>query len=383
MSPTNNWQLPPWKTLVVISLVLVLLLGSAIAATRPEKKHEQQQGSFSMVLAIWILVFAAALSAGYAVGKARSIDFKDPRCEGYVLKYVADKVTESIVWESKHGPNGDLTELSAVWSCRFTCGFHAHLYDSKTRIHHVEAAGPSDVDYSNPPRNGLSLGQVMSALTGAAPVVGALGMVGSPTVALAEASTTNALPHYATLIDNASGGNKLRLIVYGLVGLASGFYIGYKWGYRDQPKLGTESLRKLLDDDLFWQGVANFHKSANRKWTFETRGNTVLARRADEPCFANVRRSGTPAATASVRLPNAPGLISPGVVERALSGGVLGGKLYSSLVQGLVTGYSYEAAAPPDQLIADLRSAGETQFGRRLTEQAGRPLGSWCAGFPF
>ena len=363
--------------------VLLLLLSSSVIASATDKtgKADPAPRTFSHALAIWIGVFVASLAAGGALGKIRSIDFKGSKGEAHVQKYVSSKVTESIVWESEHNDSGELTELTGVWSCRFVCGIRAYVYDSKTHKHHVEPPGAKEVDYSHPPRNGLNLGEVMSGLAVTAGVVKA---IGSPAV-VGEVTKASALPNYATLIHDATGSDKVKLIIFGLGALLTGFIIGYLLVYREQPEMGSGVPKDLLKEDVFWQGVAQLRKACTHSWKFETRNRTVLVRRDQESIFVNVRRSvpaPAPAANPKTSLSWLnPELMTPAIVARAVAGTPAAGTLFSSLM-GQTPGLAYELIAPPDELITALTSAGEAQLAQRLSQQAGLHLGPWTKGFP-
>jgi hypothetical protein len=346
-------------------VVLALLAGSLVMAAVPAKKQAAEKVNPLVVAGVWAAVLAAAFGAGCAVGKMRSIDFDDSRSDPVCAKYVADKTAPEITdWVRKRGADGALIALTPVWTYRFTCGIKTLVYDSATREVRAEAVRPGDLDYSHPPRNGLSVGQAMGGL---ATFSGSAVALGGATGAFAATTTATAVPNYATLIGGAAGGDRIKLIVGGILGLVSGFVFGYKWVYRDQPDLGNARLAGLLEKPVFWEAVANLRPP--RTWVFETRGETVLVKRDSQPMWANVCRQISPAPNV---LSGLPGLIKPpgplGTLQPGFVGSLLG---------------EYIAAAPPAAVIDDLRKAGEHALASRLTAQQGRHLGGWSLGFPI
>ncbi len=360
-------------------LAVVLLTASPLWALAPAAApatNQQQQGSFWIVLAVWMMVFLVAMLAGYAVGKARSVDFTNPKSDRLFQQYVAAKVTESFAAEPRRGPAGELVELTPVWTFRFASGIYAHVYDTGTGKHHLEASKQAEVDFSDPPRNGLSFGQVMTAVASLPPIMALLGppvsAMAVPVSGFAATTTANALPNYASLVSNANGSSKIRLIFFGLVGLASGVYLGYRLGYRNQPKLGAERLDRLLNDDLFWHGVATIRNAESRTWTFESRGAVILVKRSGDADFANVSPFGSTIAA----VPKTPGL-TPGAMG-FLGVGPVGGLLTGNrfLAGSLLTsGFQTRlATAPPADLIALLQRIGELHLAQQLTGQVGKPV---------
>jgi hypothetical protein len=221
----------------------------------------------------------------------------------------------------------------------------------------------------------------MSAFAVAVPAVG---VFGAPTTALAATNlaattATNALPNYATLIDNATGSTKLKLVIFGLLGLASGFYLGYKWGYRDQPKLNSKRLDDLLNKDAFWQGVAALRKTEVQTWTFETANDTVLAKRSGDLFFANVVREGnTPWSGLGKPVVATTATNSPGLIGGIPGKGLLAGTLFGASLSGY-----WITTAPPGDLVTVLQQIGEQGLAHRLMTQAGRRLEGWRIGFPL
>jgi preprotein translocase subunit SecG len=371
-SPRNALQ----RTVLVL-LTLVLFSASAIAAAAEDQPP--QKGGFPLWLAVWLSVFVFSLALGHRWGKARSMKFDDPRYQVHFQKYINQKVSQALTWAPERNANGELAKLSAIWSCRFCSGITAYFYDSSTGKHHVEAPKPSDLDYSHPPRNGISFDQVMKAFGLATPVIATIaipvGVAAAPVQAFAAPTAANAVTNLATMIGNASGLNKLMWVVLAIFLLVSGFWLGYKWGFCDQPKI-TEQLEKLLKNDVFWQGVANLNDvdKLTQGWTFETRNQVVLVKRAGETTFANVASVDAPAMTVPGSIPAMPSL-----------GFALGSTAGNLGLSPLTTGLhllNYVTTAPPIDVVLALRQAGETSMAERLKQQEGKFLGHWSAGFP-
>lgn len=359
----------------LVLLMLGLFSASAFAAVAEEQPP--QKGGFLLVLAVWLSFFALSLTLGYTWGKARSIKFDDPSCQVHFQKYIARKISKTLTWVPERDPNGELAKLSATWSCRFCSGITAYVYDSSMGKHYVEPPKLSDLDQSNPPRNGISFPQVMKAVSIATPAIGAvvlpMGAAAVPVHAFAAPTTANAIPNLASLVGNSSGLNKIMWIGLAIFLLVSGFWLGYKWGYCDQPKI-TERLEKLLEKGVFWQGVANLHSVGNltQSWTFETRNNVVLVKRASESAFANVVSMVAP----GLPVP-APSLARPSL-KFALPGG-----LGIRPLTGNIGSRSYFTTAPPGDLMLALQMAGEKALAERLKQQVGTSLGEWSPGFPL
>jgi hypothetical protein len=143
LMPYATAQMNTLLKIVLVGLLVLLVCSQTLAAT-PEKQPEAKQVSFMLILAVWLAVFALTLSAGYAIGKARSINFEDSDSDALFQKYISGKVTMSRTWELQRDTNGALVELKSVCTWRFARGIFAHVYDSKTQTHHVESAQPNE-----------------------------------------------------------------------------------------------------------------------------------------------------------------------------------------------------------------------------------------------
>lgn len=336
-----------------VSLVLCLLPAlagpCAAQATAPEKPKDHV--SWPAITAAWVLLFAASMYAGYRLGKARSINFEDPdNGEIEFQKYVAGKVRKTVVWATRRDDHGELLELAGDSTCRFRCGSRVHVYSFNRREHSQESVTEVDVDYSKPPRNGLTIGDAMGAFPVAAGVIAfATPAVAGVAHGIPVPTVVNAAPSYANLITQASGGDKIKLILLGLLALGLGGGLGYLWGYRNQPQI-TEPLKKLLEDELFWQGVAaRVTAQPVGSWVFEKRGDWVFVRPLGETLFLNARLELVPA-------PSKVGL--PSEMPRP---------------HMPVMMMSHVPTDPPDDLIQALQQIRETALVSRLKSQVRRP----------
>ena len=127
-----------------------------------------------------------------------------------------------------------------------------------------------------------------SSLALGVPAMSSAVTLGGSTISSAAAvSASGEASSYSSLLNSSSGSSKISLIIWGIVGLVSGFAIGYEWAYRDQPDFGKGRPSDLLKDPLFWQSVDKSKEPV--RWIFETRSGAVLVKADDHGEYVNVR----------------------------------------------------------------------------------------------
>jgi hypothetical protein len=343
--------------ILLVTFFFLMACNVAGAAPQAAGQTNGQVKFWVVVFIVWLALFAIGMTVGHVIGTAWSINYQGPKSDPDWLKYVANKAVISATdWNRQRGAKGELISLTAVCSYRFTYGIHAWVYNSKIRDKpRRESAAVDEIDF-RPHRNGLTPKQLIAGLGGFG---GALGAFVVPASAYAGTTTTNAVSNYAALISNVAGGNKIGLIVLGLFGFAIGYFTGFKWGYQYQPESNGGRLESLLEEESFWQQVAELKKP--KAWTFTVRDNIILAKREGQTSYANVLRLGPTVSQ----------------ISTAITGTGLGS-------WGLLGGLGpYLAGAPPVELLDDLAEAGEQDLANRLAAQQGSNLGGWSIGFPL
>jgi len=376
---------------------------STTAAARKSSKSEPSGGpqnpqgtNVLIVVVVWLGIFAASLGAGYGVGSARSIDFENSKSDPFVVRFVRDKaIIQTAGYRAERAADGTLIALSPLCVYRFKRGFEMFVYDAGTKTVSPEAAPLEAADWTHPPRNGLTLSTTLSLLTGSASILGASSLAfaaptigsavtvaGSAITPAAALSASGPLPSYSSLLSSSSGSSKISLIIWGILGLMSGFAIGYKWAYRDQPDFGKGRPSDLLKNPLFWQSVHMSKKPA--RWIFETRSGAVLVKLDDHGEYVNVRRgSGNYYVPLSADLGSLSGSSQPAGPQSSRktfsqwsfqkAGEVRMVPLASTQsLNETVPSNPYVVVAPPPEVLEALKAVNEEALARELVEQGGQ-----------
>jgi len=211
--------------------------------------------------------FVCGLSAGYLLGRARSPKFDDPiESPVSIRQYVVNKrefepsdhdtvrsANDCIV--TRH-LDGTIASIGPTGHYSFSCGVVTYVYNPSSRQLQKRPFHPAtDADRARPPRNGFKFKETLALLVGGVEVT-----VSSPrgTVFCILASA-----------DSAKGSdNSLPMIFYACAGAVSGLVFGFWVGYVEEPKCGETLFQQLLNDVVFWEGVADAHTTA-KWWRFD------------------------------------------------------------------------------------------------------------------
>lgn len=209
---------------------------------------------------------------GYIVGRARSPKFDDPtdspalirmyvvehcRFEPSLFSASISSIDDCVVRRDRKGV------LDSIGPCGiyvFPCGIDAYTYDPKTSC--IEKA-PASLDQNSKvwrrPRRGFDFKETLAIIAGGA-----------------EGYSLKAAGNF--LLEKSTGPAKdnesLRMLLFACLGAISGFAYGFWLGYDGEPKCGDKLFQQLLNDPVFWRGVAARHRKS--LWWFFLRDGKGL-----------------------------------------------------------------------------------------------------------
>ena len=242
--------------------------GPAIKAASPsaadKKAQEDWQRTVRILEAIGFGLICGSLS-GYLLGRARSPKFDDPTDSPPLIRsYVAEHCqfepdqTSTFISSAedcivRRDRKGVLKSLGPRGIYVFPCGIDAYTYDPKRHyIEKVPASVETDSKVWRRPRKGFEFKETLAIIAGGAEGY-SLKAAGA---FLLDKST-----------DAAKNNDSLKMLLFACLGAISGFVYGFWLGYTREPRCGDKLFQQLLNDPVFWEGVAAIHDKS-QWWSF-------------------------------------------------------------------------------------------------------------------
>jgi hypothetical protein len=210
------------------------------------------------LLKLCITLFVTGLTIGYAVGKAATPKYVD---EIVLEPHLSYEISTSTHLEMTYNALG-LPARAAQQLDEISCACGHTLYDFKVTADKPETRPIANGDDKSlfGERTGLTLSETLLLIFG-------------------ETNTFGVVPQSEQFIDyvkSVPGGKKIKPVLYALVSTASGFSIGYMFGYQAEPKWDSDEIRGTLSKGDVWRRVVANIKTGTLTFEYSKDGTPVV-----------------------------------------------------------------------------------------------------------
>jgi hypothetical protein len=286
-----------------------------IRAAPPDETSKPKTSSPWKVVEILAAIFAVSVLLGGWYGNSRSPNFDDTRvATSYIAKHV--RIEPSGFYKQTRGADGTLQTLVPIYIYRFPAQAYTYVYDALRKDLQELAYARERDGAQPPPRTKRRASQ--------AEAVSAIALFGEAPHLISSSADLQ------TVLQGATGADKVRTILLALAAVVTGFALGYRLGYSEEFDYQSKSFQEEIKKPAFWEVVALEHQKRDG-WKFSQLRGAILVLSLNTGVILNLGEITVRKVTSTCRL-----------------------------------------ASPPGEVLQALKLCGEADLAARLTAQAGQ-----------